>query len=195
MLFRSNHLVTRDLDVLGELARHRAVAVFISVTTLDATLTPKLEPRASLPQHRLAAITALRQAGVPVGVMVAPVIPALTDHELPRIVAAAVEAGAQFAGTVTLRLPFAVGPLFEDWLTRHFPERKEKVLHRIRALREGKLNDANFGTRMTGTGLFAEQIAQLFTVACRKAGIEGNHPDLSAAAFRRPGPAQLALFG
>ena len=189
-----NHLVTRDLDVLGELARHHAVAVFISVTTLDATLTPKLEPRASLPKHRLAAITALRHAGVPVGVMVAPVIPALTDYELPRIVAAAVEAGAQFAGTVTLRLPFGVGPLFEDWLTRHFPERKEKVLHRIRALRDGKLNDANFGTRMTGTGLFAEQIAQLFTVACRKAGIEGNRPDLSVAAFRRPGPAQLALF-
>ncbi len=189
-----NHLVTRDLDVLGERARHQCVAVFISVTTLDATLTPKLEPRASLPSHRLAAIEALSAAGIQVGVLVAPVIPALTDHELPAIIAAAVKAGAQFAGYVPLRLPFGVGALFEDWLTRHFPERKDKVLNRIRAIRGGKLNDANFGSRMSGRGVFAEQIEAMFTVACRKAGLAGRSPHLSAASFRRPPTAQLALF-
>ena len=190
-----NHLVTRDIDLLSELARHQAAAVYVSVTTLDPALTPKMEPRASLPAHRLAAIRALRDAGVPVGVMVAPVIPALTDHEMPAIIAAAVSAGAQSAGYVTLRLPFAVGPLFEAWLTQYFPTKQEKVLQRIRALRGGKINDANFGTRMTGEGIFAEQIEKLFEVACRKAGILGRRTQLSTAAFRAPGGAQLSLFG
>ncbi|MBI2946991.1 MAG: PA0069 family radical SAM protein [Verrucomicrobia bacterium] len=189
-----NHLVTRDADVLGELARHEAAVVFVSITTLDPTLTPKMEPRASLPAHRLGAIRALREAGVPVGVMVAPVIPALTDHEMPRIIAAAMESGAQFAGYVTLRLPFAVGPLFADWLGRHFPARKEKVLNRVRALRGGKINDPNFGTRMTGEGIFAEQIEKIFEVACRKAGILGRRAPLSAAHFRSPSGVQLSLF-
>jgi DNA repair photolyase len=120
-----NHLVTRDLDLLGELARHRAVAVFISLTTLDSGLTPKLEPRASLPKHRLAAIETLSRAGVPVGVLLAPMIPGLTDHEIPSLITAAVKAGAQSAAYMVLRLPFGVGPLFENWLTQHFPDRKE----------------------------------------------------------------------
>ena len=194
-IITKNHLVTRDVDLLGELARHHAAAVFVSVTTLDPTLTPRLEPRSALPAHRLAAIRRLRDAGVPVGVLVAPVIPALTDHELPGIIAAAVTAGAQFAGYVVLRLPLGVAPLFEDWLTRHFPERREKVLNRIRDLRGGKLNDAEFGSRMRGQGIFAEQIRQLFHVACRKAGIDGQHPQLSTAAFRVPPGPQLTLFG
>jgi DNA repair photolyase len=181
-----NFLVTRDLDVLTELARHRAAAVFISVTTLDASLTPKLEPRSSLPNHRLAAIEALHQADVPVGVLVAPVIPALTDHEIPAIVTAAAKAGAQFAGYVTLRLPHGLGPLFEEWLARHFPDRKEKVLHQIRSLRGGKLNDPRYGTRMRGEGIRADQIEALFALACRKAGLDGRRPELSAAAFRSP---------
>lgn len=190
-----NHLVTRDVDLLGELARHQAAAVYVSITTLDATLTPKLEPRASLPAHRLAAIKALRGAGVPVGVMVAPVMPALNDHEIPAIVGAAVEAGAQYAGYVTLRLPHAVGPLFEAWLSQHFPDKKEKVLNRIRSLRGGKINDPNFGSRMRGEGIFAEQIERVFEVACRKAGILHRHAPLSTAAFRVPEGAQLSLFG
>jgi DNA repair photolyase len=128
-----------------------------------------------------------------VGVLVAPVIPGLTDHEMPGIIAAAAKAGARFAGKTVLRLPYAVAPLFEDWLGRHFPERKEKVLNRIRALRVGKLNNAEFGSRMKGEGIFAGQISQMFHVACRKAGIPENGPELSAAAFRRPEGAQLGL--
>jgi DNA repair photolyase len=193
-IITKNHLVTRDIDLLSELARHGAAAVYVSVTTLDSTLTPKLEPRASLPNHRLAAIEALRGAGVPVGVMVAPVIPALTDHEMPSIIAAAVKAGAQCAGFVPVRLPYGLGSLFENWLTQHFPEKKDKILNRIRSIRGGKINDPNFGSRMRGEGIFAEQMQKMFTVACRRAGILGQHIELSAEHFRLPGGAQLSLL-
>lgn len=186
VIVTKNYLVTRDIDILQRLAEHKAVAVFISVTTLDPTLTPKLEPRTPLPAHRLAAIEALRRAGIQAGVLVAPVIPAITDHEIPKIVASATAAGAQFAGYVALRLPYAVGPLFEKWLEQHFPERKEKVLAQVRAMRGGRLNDPRFGSRMRGEGTFAEQIKALFTVACRRAGIANARPELSAAAFRVP---------
>jgi DNA repair photolyase len=189
-----NHLVTRDADMLGELAKHDAAVVFVSVTTLDPDLRKVMEPRTSPPASRLAAIEALSKAGIPVGVLVAPVIPGLTDHEIPAIIAAAVKAGARFAGHVVLRLPYAVAPLFEQWLARQFPLKKEKVLNRIRAIRGGELYDARFGKRMTGEGIFAEQIDAMFTVACRKAGIEGNRPKLSTAAFRRPPGRQLSLF-
>jgi DNA repair photolyase len=181
-----NHLVTRDIDLLQDLASVQAAAVFVSVTTLDGTLTPKLEPRTSLPQHRLSAIRELRQAGVPVGFLVAPVIPGLNDHEIPKIVEACVQAGGQYGGYVPLRLPYANAPLFEDWLARHFPDRKEKVLNRIRAMRGGKLNDSRFGVRMRGEGIFADQIETLFEVAARRAGIAGRSPDLSVASFRVP---------
>jgi len=189
-----NHLVTRDVDLLGELARYDAAAVFVSVTTLDTELRKVMEPRTSPPASRLSTIEYLSQAGVPVGVMVAPVIPALTDHELPAIIAAAAKAGARFAGYVTLRLPYAVAPMFESWLTRHVPGKKEKVLNRIRAIRGGQLNDPRFDTRMVGEGIFAEQIEAMFKVACRRAGIENNRPGLSTASFRRAGGAQLSLF-
>ena len=186
VIVTKNHLVTRDIDVLQELARHDAVAVFISVTTLDASLTPRLEPRASLPKHRLDAVKQLHSAGVQVGVLIAPVIPAITDHELPNILQAAADAGAQYAGYVPLRLPFGLKDLFEEWLTKHFPERKEKVLNQIRSLRGGKLNDPNYGTRMQGEGIFAEQIERLFSTARRKAGLEGRQPRLSTSSFRVP---------
>ena len=185
-LVTKNHLVTRDIDVLRRLAEHNAAVVFVSITTLDATLTPKLEPRTSLPRHRLAAVEALSKGGIQVGVMVAPVIPALNDHEIPNIIEAAVAAGAQFAGYVPLRLPFGVSGLFEDWLARHFPDRKEKVLNRVRAIRGGRLNDPTFGARMRGSGIFADQMESLFEVGCRKAGIAGRRPELTAAAFRVP---------
>lgn len=188
-----NNLVTRDIDMLSELARYHAAAVFVSVTSLDSELRRVLEPRTSPPAARLAAIKALSEAGIPVGVLVAPVIPGLTDHEMPSILCAAVEAGARFAGHVVLRLPYAVAPLFEQWLERHAPGKKEKVLGRIRALRGGKLNDGNFGSRMTGDGIFAEQISQMFRVACRKAGLPGDGPELSTAAFRRPAGPQMEL--
>src|ERR1051326_7278552 len=145
-----NRMITRDVDVLRELARHQAVAVYVSLTTLDSTLTPKMEPRASLPNHRLTAIKTLYEARVPVGVLLAPIIPGLNDHEIPSLLDAAMNAGAQYAAYVPLRLPFGVGKLFEDWLTCYFPDRKEKVLNQIRSLRGGRLNDPNFGSRMRG---------------------------------------------
>jgi DNA repair photolyase len=181
-----NHLVTRDIDLLQELAAVQAAMVFVSVTTLDQHLATRLEPRASLPRHRLAAIEALARASVPVGVMVAPIIPALNDHEMPAILEAASQAGASSAGYVVLRLPYGLGPLFEEWLMRHFPERKDKVLNRVRALRSGRINDPDFGSRMRGEGVFAEQIAALFAIASRKAGLQRRDTELSTASFRVP---------
>jgi DNA repair photolyase len=189
-----SHLVVRDVDLLTELARYDAAGVFLSLTTLDAELAGFMEPRAIRPAGRLAAIESLHKAGVPVGIMVAPVIPGLNDHEIPAIVAAAVQAGARFAGFTMLRLPFAIKDLFESWLGRHFPEKRDKVLSRIRAVRGGKLNDARFGSRMKGEGIFADTIADVFKLACRKAGIEGRSPKLSTASFRRPGGEQRQLF-
>ena len=188
-----NNLVTRDLDLLAELAGCRAAAVFISVTTLDTELRKILEPRTSPPGARLATIGALAKAGIPTGVLVAPVIPGLTDHEVPAILEAAAAAGASFAAQATLRLPYAVAPLFEEWLARHLPEKKDKILNRIRALRRGRLNNSVFGLRLRGEGIFAEQMARLFQVACRRAGGLDREPELSTAFFRRPAGAQLEL--
>ena len=192
-IITKNHLVTRDADVLAELAKHNAARVFISITTLDHALQRTMEPRTSTPELRLEAISTLTEAGVPVGVMVAPVIPAITDHEMPAILAAAKKAGARWAGYVALRLPWAVAPLFEQWLTEHFPDRKDKVLNRVRELREGKLYDAQWGVRGRGTGIFADQMEALFDVTCRKLGLNEEDRELSTAAFRRVA-AQGTLF-
>ena len=190
-----NHLVTRDVDLLSQLARHNAASVAISLTTLDDELRRFMEPRTSRPVRRLAAIATLSQAGIPVGVMTAPVIPGLNDHELPALISAAAEAGAGFAAYTLVRLPYAVRPLFEDWLSRHYPERKKKVLSHIRTIRGEKLNDSRFGSRMRGEGIFAEHIAQLFSLSCRRAGIGGGRfPALSTTAFRGPGEPQPSLF-
>jgi DNA repair photolyase len=194
VIITKNFLVTRDVDVLGELARHQAAAVYLSITTLHSDVSRTLEPRASHPGRRLAAIAALAQAGVPVGVMVAPVIPGLTDHELPAIIAAAAQAGARYAGYGLVRLPHGVGPLFEQWLSEHAPTRKAKILKRIQDIHGGQVDDARFGRRLHGQGIFAEQTAALFALACRKAGIARASPPLSTAAFRRPAGPQLALF-
>ncbi len=188
-----NHLVTRDADLLAELARHRAAAVALSLTTLDPGLRAVLEPRTSPPAARLAAMRQLADSGVPVCVLVAPVIPGLNDAEIPRLLAAAAEAGARSAAMQMLRLPGAVAPLFVEWLERHFPDRKARVLARIRAVRGGRLNDPRFGTRHTGEGPYAAQVRRLFEVARRRAGLAGDWPELSDAAFRRPGAAQLEL--
>jgi DNA repair photolyase len=193
-IITKNHLVTRDIDLLADLARHNAAMVNVSITTLDPMLTPKLEPRASLPQFRLDAVRQLSAAGVPVNVMVAPVIPCITDHEMPKILQAAADAGAVSAAFVAVRLPWAVAGLFENWVERHFPDRKEKVLNRIRSMRGGKLNDPNFGSRMQGRGIFGEQMEKIFEVGCRKAGLPKRKVELSTAAFRRPAGPQLALF-
>ncbi len=191
-----NYNVTRDVDLLAELAKFQASVVFISVTTLDPTLTAKLEPRTSSPNRRLAAIELLAKAGVPVGVLVAPVIPGLTDHELPAILQAVANAGATFAGYTPLRLPGAVAPLFEQWLIHHFPDRKDKILNRIRSIRGGKLNDPNFNSRMSGQGEFADAIANLFATGCRKAGLIGKMPRTSTEHFRVPiqKGGQMGLF-
>ena len=192
-IITKNRLVTRDVDLLGELANHNCAAVNISVTSLDPNLQRVLEPRTSPPAARLEAIEKLRSAEVPVGVMVAPIIPGLTDHEVPKILEACAKAGAQFAGYTIVRLPWAVAPLFEHWLEEHFPERKEKILGRIRDLRgNNRLNNSQWHTRMTGEGIFAEQIASLFEVSCRRTGI-GKRPTLSTASFRRS-TTQLVLF-
>lgn len=195
VIITKNHLVTRDVDLFSELARYGAVCVNVSLTTLDNGLRRVMEPRTSPPKRRLAAIARLSEAGIPVGVLAAPIIPGLTDHELPNLISAAAEAGASFAGYTPVRLPHAVAPLFEDWLERNFPERKEKVLNRIRSMRGGRLNDPNFGSRMRGEGVYAEHIARLFDLSCRRAGIEHSRsPKLSTAAFRRDGGAQPVLF-
>jgi DNA repair photolyase len=188
-----NLLVTRDIDLLSELARHHTVAVFVSLTTLDTDLRKLMEPRTSPPAGRLKAIEELSQAGIPVGVLVAPVIPGLNDHEIPSLVEAAARAGAKSAGYVMLRLPYSVAPLFEQWLDNHFPDRKEKVLNLVRAMRHGKLNESAFGQRMRGEGIFADQIESLFDVSCRKHGISGERQELSTAAFRRPPKPQLEM--
>ena len=192
-IITKNHLVTRDADVLAELASFDATRVFVSITTLDPDLARIMEPRTSTPALRLEALSTLSKAGVPVGVMVAPTIPGITDHEMPKILAAAKEAGARWAGFVVLRLPWAVAPLFERWLEEHFPDRKEKVLNRMRDLRGGKLYDAQWGVRGRGTGIFADQIEALFDVTCRKLGLNEKREELSTEHFRRR-TLQASLF-
>ena len=192
-IITKNRLVTRDVDLLRDLAAHNGVAVNISVTSLDSNLQRVLEPRTSSPQARLDAISQLRSAGIPTGVMVAPIIPGLTDHEVPKIMDACAKAGAQFAGYTIVRLPWAVAPLFEHWLEEHFPERKEKVLGRIRHLRGNRLNNSQWHTRMTGEGIFAEQIASMFAISCRRNRMCAR-PKLSCASFQRS-TTQLRLFG
>jgi len=189
-----NHLVTRDADLLAGLARHRAASVSISITTLDDGLRNVMEPRTSSPRRRLDAVRALSHAGIPVGVNVAPVIPGLTEPEIPALVSAAAEAGAIEVSYTVLRLPHAVAPLFERWLETHLPNRKDKVLNRIRAMRGGKLNDPRFGSRMRGEGIYAREIHTMFELARKRAGLEPPRRELSTRAFRRPPGPQLTLF-
>ena len=194
VIITKNFLVTRDIDILAELARYDCVGVTVSLTTLDHKLSSLLEPRASRPARRLAAIKKLAEAGVPVGYLQAPMIPGLTDAEAPAIGAAAAKAGATFSGYVALRLPFAVKSLFEDWLEQNYPEKKNKVLGRVREIRGGKLNDPNFTSRMRGQGIYAEQMAKLFQLARKKSGITERWPKLTIEHFQRPGIDQLRLF-
>lgn len=189
-----NFLVTRDIDLLSALARYDCAHVLLTITTLDAELARRMEPRAATPARRLEAVRRLSEAGVPCSVMVAPCIPGLTDHELPSIVAAGAEAGAVNVSYLPLRLPGAVVPVFTEWLEEHYPDRKERVLNRIRSLRGGRLNDPNFHSRFKGEGHVADGMAQLHKLSLRKAGLPKPFPGLSTAHFRRPGPEQLSLF-
>jgi DNA repair photolyase len=189
-----NALITRDADLLAEFASWQGAIALITMTTLDPELSGRLEPRASRPAARLDAIRQLSAAGLPVGVMIAPIIPGLTDHEIPRILAAAAETGARSATMIVLRLPHAVKDLFADWLDTHAPSKKDRVLSRVRDLRRGKLNVAQWHTRMRGEGPHAENIRTLFTTARRRAGLDTPMPDLNCNAFRRPGGRQLDLW-
>jgi DNA repair photolyase len=194
VIITKSHLVTRDVDILSELARYDCVGVTLSLTTLDHKLSSLLEPRASRPARRLAAIKILADAGVAVGYLQAPMIPGLTDSEAPAIASAAAKAGATFSGYVALRLPFAVKALFEQWLDQHYPEKKQKILNRVREIRNGRLNDPNFKTRMRGQGIYAEEMAKLFQLAQKKSGITRRWPKLTTENFRRPARDQMTLF-
>jgi DNA repair photolyase len=185
-LITKNHLITRDVDLLAELAALQLVSVSVSVTSLRNDIQRVMEPRTATPARRLAAIETLACAGVPVNVMVAPIVPGLTDEEVPAILNAVRAAGASSAAYVMLRLPFAVKELFERWLEAHFPDRKDKVLNRVRGMRNGKLYDAQWGVRGRGEGIFADQIGALFHSACRQAGLNGRGWQMRTDLFRRP---------
>ena len=194
-LITKNHLVTRDLDILGPMAALDLVHVTLSITSLDRRLTAAMEPRTSRPERRLQALEELSRAGVPAGVNVAPLIPGLNDSEAPAILEAAAARGARWANYIMVRLPGAVRPLFLDWLQRHYPDRASKVAHRLEAVRGGQLSDARYGSRMRGEGETAELVARFFQIAKRRHGLDRGGHDLAVHHFRRQGEDQLELFG
>ncbi|MDS1140763.1 PA0069 family radical SAM protein [Pusillimonas sp. SM2304] len=188
--------VTRDIDVLARMASKNLVRVFMSVGSLDRTIARTLEPRASTPGARLDAIRRMSAAGIPTGVIVAPVIPALTDHDMEKILFNAKDAGAKNAAYVLLRLPLEIADLFREWLLAHYPLKEAHVMNLVRQMRSGKLYDADFKTRMKGSGVFADLIEQRFKRACAKAGLNQTRHPLSTALFSRPraDSPQLTLF-
>jgi DNA repair photolyase len=192
-MITKNALITRDIDILSEMAKWNGAYIFISITTLDNDLCGDLEPRTSRPQARLKALEELAKAGIPVGVNVAPVIPGLNDHEMSLILKAANEHGAVSAGYTPVRLPLAVAPLFEAWLEEKRPLRKDKIMQNIRDMRGGKNNDAHFGTRMRGQGAIAENLRQMYQISIRKFGLNQKKIELDSSRFRRPGD-QLDLL-
>jgi DNA repair photolyase len=191
-----NALVTRDIDLLQDLARHDAVCVSLSITSLDPHLARTMEPRTSAPDARLRAIRELTAAGIPTNVMVAPIIPGLNDNEMPAILTAARQAGARWAGYVMLKLPTTVKEVFLDWLTRNYPDKADRIQSMIRATRGGRLSDSQFGRRQVGTGKFADLIADTFDLWTKKLGYLDDHQPLNTDAFRPPAPTtgQLRLF-
>ena len=194
-----NHLVTRDIDLLRRLVPHNAISVAISITTLDNGLARKMEPRASAPRERLEAIRALSDAGIPVAVMVAPIIPALTDHEMPAILKAAAQHGATGAGYVLLRLPYQIKALYLDWLAREFPDRAAHAESQLRDARRGKLYQSAWKERQRGVGPRADHIRNSFALFKRRYNLDQRGISLNAGAFTRPDPpptdtAQLRLF-
>ncbi len=185
-LITKSALVERDLDLIVPMAQQRLVAAYVSITTLDSSLARVLEPRASAPQRRLRTIETLSRAGVPVGVSVSPVIPFLNEPELERILDAAAAAGASRAFSVVLRLPWEVSPLFQQWLEQHVPEKAARIMARVREMRGGRDNDARFGSRMTGQGVWAELLRQRFEKACARLGLNRERIELDLGRFRPP---------
>ena len=195
-IITKSSLVERDIDLIAPLAEQRLAAVYVSITTLDPQLARTLEPRAAAPHRRLQTIEALAKAGIPVGVSVSPVIPFLNEPELERILKAAHDAGARSAFSIVLRLPWEVNPLFQQWLQQHVPERAERIMARVREMRGGKDYDSEFGTRMTGRGIWAELLRQRFEKACASLGLNRERIALDLSRFRPPGrvAGQAELF-
>lgn len=190
-------LILRDADILGRMAARNLVRVAISVTTLDRRLARRMEPRAATPERRLEAIRGLAEAGIPTGVITAPIIPGLTDHETEAILEAGSRAGARFASYVLLRLPLEIKDLFQEWLATAVPERASRVLTLVRDIRNGSLNSSEFGTRQRGQGAYADMIAQRFRLACTRLGLDTSRHALDTSRFRPPldRGGQMALFG
>ncbi len=186
--------VLRDIDILAPMAKKGLVAVAISITSLETAIHQTLEPRAAHPAKRLAAIRQLVAAGIPAHVSVSPIIPSITDHGLEAILEAAAEAGAQTASYIPIRLPLEVAPLFRAWLDAHYPDRADKVMHQIQALRGGRDNDPNFGTRMRGTGIWADLIRQRFRKTCAKLSLNAAPIIVRSDLFQPPEGDQLRLF-
>ncbi|HVY06118.1 MAG TPA: PA0069 family radical SAM protein [Burkholderiales bacterium] len=194
-IITKNALVERDLDILSPMAAKGLVSVFVSVTTLDHDLARRMEPRASAPMRRIEAIRTLAAAGVPVGVMVAPIVPFLTDSDTEAILEAGREAGAISAGYVLMRLPYEVKDLFKDWLMHHYPLKAEHVMSRVKQMREGRENDPEFGSRMRGSGEFAELLRLRFEKACNRLGLNAHKRIFDSSQFRPPRTdGQLDLF-
>jgi len=193
-IITKNYLVTRDLDVLKTLAEYHCIHVTLSITTLDKELARKMEPRASRPELRLKAVEELSKAGIPVSVNMAPIVPGLTDHEIPLLLKAAADAGAYSAHYTMMRLPYGVKDLFQTWLDEHYLSHKQKVLNRIKEIRGGKLNASEFGSRMKGEGIYAEHIAQMFAQSRKRYGLTKKSTPLTTQHFRRAPDAQLSLF-
>lgn len=188
-------LILRDLDLLSEMAARGLCSVRVSLTTLDNTLKGRMEPRTAAPATRLKIIRELSAAGVPTGIILGPVIPFINDHEIEAILKAAVDAGAQRASWIMLRLPLELDELFRDWLQRHYPDRSERVMGRIRDLRGGKSYDATFGRRMTGSGPYSDLIRQRFAKRAKQLGLGLHEAEpLRTDLFRRPGGEQINLF-
>jgi DNA repair photolyase len=187
-IITKNALIVRDLDILASMAAQNLMHVALSVTTLDGTLARSMEPRTSTPAARLRAMRTLAEAGVPVRVMVAPIIPGLNDSEIPAILSAAKEAGARAAGWTLLRLPLTVAPVFREWLDRERPAGADRIEGRLRDARGGKLNDAEFGRRMVGTDEMSRQIGNLFRVFARRHGLDAELPPYDCSRFRPPMP-------
>ncbi len=188
-------LVERDLDLLVAFAGKNLVQVWISCSTLDHNVARKMEPRAAAPQRRIETLRKLSAAGVPCGVLVAPIVPFLTDSAVEDVLQSAAQAGARTAGYVVMRLPYEIKDLFRDWLAHHFPLKAEHVMSRVRAMREGRENDPNFGSRMRGQGLFAELLKRRVDNACRRMGLNRERLTLDTRRFRPPSPhGQMNLF-
>ena len=193
-IITKNSLILRDLDIIKEMSGLNLISVMLSITTLNKELTSKMEPRTTVPERRLNVVEKMAEAGIPVGVNIAPVIPGLNDNEIPEILKLSAERGASFAGYTMLRLPYSIKELFIEWLERELPDRKEKILNKIREMRGGKLNEAEIGKRFKGQGEQADAIRKLYGLSCKKYRLNERDIDLTTEHFKRRTGIQLEIF-